>query len=154
MTARIRFVIGVRVVRGGFGERTRRLVIPVGVLASLVISFLVPRALDTARCLPMLGRVAKRYRRVSEPLGGLQVDEPALGYYSGCRPTERWSSPKEVAAAAQRSPTRSVLVWLEASDGVPLARDPSVGVTVMAEGFNLIDPTAQGLLELCRVTAR
>jgi 4-amino-4-deoxy-L-arabinose transferase-like glycosyltransferase len=136
-----------------FGARTRRFVVPVGIVASVMIAVLVPRALDSARCLPMLGRAAKRYRRVAEPLGALKLDEPALGYYAGCLPTEHWSLPNDVAGAAQRSPTRSVLAWLEAADALPLAREGRMRVQILASGFNLIDPTAQGKLELCRISA-
>jgi 4-amino-4-deoxy-L-arabinose transferase-like glycosyltransferase len=136
-----------------FGARTRRFVVPVGVVASVMIAVLVPRALDSARCLPMLGKAAKRYRRIAEPLGALKMDEPALGYYAGCLPTEHWSLPNDVARAAQRSPTRSVLAWLEAADALPLAREGRMRVQILASGFNLIDPTAQGKLELCRISA-
>jgi 4-amino-4-deoxy-L-arabinose transferase-like glycosyltransferase len=146
--------LGVCALLLSFGATTRHFVLPIGVVASVMIAVFVPRALDTARCLPILGGAARRYRKVAEPLGGLKIDEPALGYYAGCRPTEHWSLPDDVARAAQRSPTRSVLVWLEATDALPLARDGRVRVQILASGFNLIDPTAQGKLELCRVAAR
>jgi 4-amino-4-deoxy-L-arabinose transferase-like glycosyltransferase len=146
--------VGIGAVFLSFGATTRRFVVPAGVVASVMIAVLVPRALDSARCLPMLGRAATRYRRVAEPLGGLRIDEPALGYYAGCLPTQHWSLPSDVARAAERSPTRSVLAWLEAADALPLARDERMRVQILASGFNLIDPTAQGKLELCRISAR
>ena len=135
------------------GERTRRLVVPLGVVVSATIALWVPRAVDTARCLPRLGAATKLFRKTAEPLGGLKIEEPALGYYAGCVAVEYWSSADQVVRSALRSPTRSTLVWLEAADGATLARDQRSSVRILAQGFNLIDPTSYGKLELCRVMA-
>lgn len=135
------------------GERTRRLVVPLGVVVSATIAVWVPRALDAARCLPKLGATTKLFRKTGEPLGGLKIDEPALGYYAGRVSAEYWESADQVVRSALKSPTRSSLVWLEAGDGAVLARDRRSRVRILAEGYNLIDPTSYGKLELCRVTA-
>jgi 4-amino-4-deoxy-L-arabinose transferase-like glycosyltransferase len=134
-------------------ERTRRLVVPLGVVVSATIAVWVPRALDSARCLPKLGATTKLFRKTAEPLGGLKIEEPALGYYAGCVAAEYWVSADQVVRSALKSPTRSTLVWLEAADGIVLARDRRSRIRVLAAGFNLIDPTSYGELELCRVTA-
>jgi 4-amino-4-deoxy-L-arabinose transferase-like glycosyltransferase len=136
------------------GERTRRLVVPLGVVISATIAVWVPRALDAARCLPKLGATTKVFRKTAEPLGGLKIEEPALGYYAGQVAADYWGSADQVVRSALGSPTRSTLVWLEAADGVLLARDRRSRVRILAEGFNLIDPTSYGKLELCRVTAQ
>jgi hypothetical protein len=135
------------------GERTRRLVVPLGVVVSATIALWVPRALDASRFLPKLGAATKLLRKTAEPVGGLKIEEPALGYYAGCVSAENWVSVDQVVRSALRSPTRSTLVWLEAADGVALARDRRSRLRILAQGFNLIDPTSYGKLELCRVTA-
>jgi 4-amino-4-deoxy-L-arabinose transferase-like glycosyltransferase len=136
------------------GERTRRLVVPLAVVVSATIAVGVPQALDAARCLPKLGATTRLLRKTAEPLGGLKIEEPALGYYAGGVAAEYWNSADQVVQSALESPTRSTLVWLEAADGVALARDRRSRVRILASGYNLIDPTSYGKLELCRVTAR
>ena len=84
----------------------------------------------------------------------MKIEEPALGYYAGRVAAQYWKSEDQVVRSALESPTRSSLVWLEAADGVILARDRRSRVQILAEGFNLIDPTSYGKLDLCRVTAR
>jgi 4-amino-4-deoxy-L-arabinose transferase-like glycosyltransferase len=135
-------------------RRPGRLVVAVGVTASLLLSALVPISLNNARCLPKLGKAAGRARRPQEPVGSFQIDEPALVYYAGSPAASYWSTPEEVVQATRASPTGSILAWLESASGPALARNRSLSVRILAQGWSLIEPTARGKLELCRVSAR
>jgi 4-amino-4-deoxy-L-arabinose transferase-like glycosyltransferase len=136
------------------GRRPGRLVVAIGVTASLLLASLVPITLNSARCLPKLGKAAGRARRPQEPVGSFQIDEPALVYYAGSPSAFYWSTPEEIVQATRTSPTRSVLAWLESASGPTLARNRALSVQILAQGWSLIEPTAQGKLELCRVSAR
>jgi 4-amino-4-deoxy-L-arabinose transferase-like glycosyltransferase len=118
------------------------------------IAALTPSELDPARLLPRFGKDTARFRRVGEPVGGLKIDEPALGYYARLDRMGRWDSANQVVEAARLSPTASVLVWLESADGVALARKHEARVQVLESGFNLIDPTAYGKIEIARLSIR
>ena len=135
-------------------ERTRRIVPALAILVSAAIAFGAAPALDHLRSTDRLGLAARARRLAGEPLGGLDIREAALTYYSGAMPTELWKSADDLARAAASSPTRSVLVWLDSADTVPLARDRRLRVEVLDEASNLADPRVRDLLALCRVHSR
>ena len=136
------------------GGRTRRLVMPVAFSSAAVIAGMVPHSLDAARCLPRLGAQARHLKRRGEPVGSLKLDEPALQYYEGCDSPRQWATPAEAISGVLFSPTGSCLIWLDSAEAVTFARDRRVTIRILGQGYNLIDPTAQGYLQLVRVSKR
>jgi 4-amino-4-deoxy-L-arabinose transferase-like glycosyltransferase len=135
-------------------EQARSFVIASGITAALLLASLVPITLNGARCLPKLGKAAGRARQPQEPIGSFQIDEPALAYYAGSPSASYWDTPEQLVQATRTSPTHSILAWLESASGPSLARNRALSIQILAEGWSLIEPTARGKLELCRITAR
>jgi 4-amino-4-deoxy-L-arabinose transferase-like glycosyltransferase len=135
-------------------ERTRRFLPALAILASAAIVVGAVPALDHLRSTDRLGLAARARRLAGEPLGGLNIREAALTYYSGAMPTELWRSADDLARAAASSPTHSILVWLDSADTVSLSRDRRLRVELLVEGPNLADPRVRDLLALCRVRSR
>jgi 4-amino-4-deoxy-L-arabinose transferase-like glycosyltransferase len=133
---------------------TRVIATVFALMVAACIAALTPSELDPARLLPRLGKQTAFFRRVGEPVGGLKIDEPALGYYARLDRMGRWGSADQVVEAARFSPTASVLVWLESAEGVALARRREARIQVLESGFNFIDPTAYGKIEIARLSIR
>jgi 4-amino-4-deoxy-L-arabinose transferase-like glycosyltransferase len=121
------------------------------VFASVALASGVVPALDPLRSTHRLGLVARSLRRPGEPVGGLQILEPAFTYYAGQPPAEYWRTAAEVARAVALSPTGSGLVWLDSRKTVSLVRDGRMRVEILSEGLSLADPRIEEYLQLCRV---
>jgi 4-amino-4-deoxy-L-arabinose transferase-like glycosyltransferase len=121
------------------------------VLASLALALGVGPALDRLRSTHRVGLLARSVRRLGEPVGGLQIREPALTYYAGEPRTEFWETTAEVARAVALSPTGSGLVWLDSRQIVSLVRSGRMCVEILGQGLSLADPRIAEYLQLCRV---
>src|SRR5262249_3452645 len=118
-------------------------------------------AIDPLRSTGRIGLAARAARQDGEPVGGLQIREPALTYYSAA-PTQSWQSSPDVGRAAAASPTGSALVWLHSARAAALRlapRPPSRAgpcrcrVRVLDRGPNIADPRVRGELVLVRALA-
>ena len=131
---------------------SRRLALGIAALLPALLAISIPLLLDTARCLPELGRRAGVLRRGRETFGELGINEPALGYYARVERFERWKKAEDVERAVASSPTRSILVCLVEDDARRLVEDKRLQVELLARNMSLID-SARGWLLLFRVAA-